>query len=307
MSEKPISLPGSGGNLDKVKNRVLEIFMILLAILFFVPVVFVLVTAFRPEQEIDTYPMIFDAMAQGQAVNFTLSNFADAWEGLDFLLVFINTFTITVFSVAGVVLISSMAAYIMVRTRFTKVGWFLFGFFTFAMLIPFQVLMVPLAQTAKEWNLLGLGDLTTDGSLTKFLSSFGIIPMYWGLLTPMAIFMYHGFVKGVPMSLEESAHIDGAGQFRTFFQVVFPMMVPITATIIILDVLWVWNDFLLPLIILGPGSTIQLAMNELVGAFGSKMGPFAAALVLSSLPMMLLYLFLQRYIIKGIAAGAVKG
>jgi ABC-type glycerol-3-phosphate transport system permease component len=131
METDSSALPRRGANLDKIKNGVLEGFMILLALLFFVPVVFVLITAFRPENEIDSYTMIFDALAQGKPTSLTLENFQLAWDTLDFPLVFTNTFVITVVSVAGVVLISSMAAYIMVRTRFKKTGWFLFGFFYF--------------------------------------------------------------------------------------------------------------------------------------------------------------------------------
>jgi hypothetical protein len=133
--------------------------------------------------------------------------------------------------------------------------------------------MVPLAQIAKDWNLMGLAELSSEKGFSEFLGTLGIIPMYWGLLTPMAIFMYHGFVKGVPLSLEESAHIDGAGQFRTFFQVVFPMMAPITATIVILDVLWIWNDFLLPLVILREGDD-SISDEGSGGSLWCSNGPF---------------------------------
>jgi raffinose/stachyose/melibiose transport system permease protein len=134
----------------------------------------------------------------------------------------------------------------------------------------------------------------------------GIIPMYWGLGCPTAIFMFHGFVKGVPRELEESAAIDGAGQFYIFFNIVFPLLKTIVATIAVIDALWLWNDFLLPLIVVKQG-TIQLAQMIFNGQFLKEYGAMCASLSLSALPIVVFYLALQKYIIKGIAAGAVKG
>ncbi|MBE3063907.1 MAG: carbohydrate ABC transporter permease [Acidobacteria bacterium] len=145
--------------------------------------------------------------------------------------------------------------------------------------------------------------LSTDLNLA---SIWGIIPMYWGIGAPLAVFMYHGFVKGVPRELEEAASIDGAGQFFAFFRVVFPLLKPITATILILDALWLWNDFLLPLVVVRQG-TLQLEQLHFYGMFLREYGPAAASLILSAAPIIVLYLLLQKYIIKGIAAGAVKG
>jgi len=164
-------------------------------------------------------------------------------------------------------------------------------FIAFALVIPFQIIMVPIVVLATDLNLATIG---------------GIIPMYWGLGAPLAVFMYHGFVKGVPRELEESAAIDGAGQFYTFFRIVFPLLTPITATIAILDALWIWNDFLLPLIIVRQG-TLQLEQMRFHGQFLKEYGPMAASLVLSATPIIVFYLALQKYIVKGIAAGAVKG
>ncbi|HOV13515.1 MAG TPA: carbohydrate ABC transporter permease, partial [Spirochaetota bacterium] len=157
---------------------------------------------------------------------------------------------------------------------------------------PFQTIMIPLVVTAKTLNLKNI---------------FGIIPIYIGLGAPLAIFMYHGFIKGIPLDLEESAAIDGAGPFRIFFTIVLPLLTPITATITILDVLWVWNDFLLPLILLPKQTTIQLAQYSFFGQFKTEFGKALASLVLSSSPIVLFYLFMQKYIIKGIMSGAIKG
>ena len=158
-------------------------------------------------------------------------------------------------------------------------------------MIPFQIVMVPIVGLATDLNL---------------ASIWGIIPMYWGLGAPLAVFMYHGFVKSVPRELEEAAAIDGAGRFYSFFRVVFPLLKPITATILILDSLWIWNDFLLPLVVVRKG-TLQLEQMQFYGMFLREYGPAAASLILSAAPIIVLYLLLQKYIIKGIASGAVKG
>lgn len=224
--------------------------------------------------------------------NFVI-NYSESWKQTKFPQVFMNTFIITLFSTLGIILISSMAAYGMVRTK-TRMSWIIFLLFTFAMVVPFQAIMFPLVRTAKSLNLLGTFQ--------------GIILIYMGVGCPMAIFMYHGFMKGIPMELEESAALDGAGQFTIFFRVVFPLLSPITATIAILNVLWLWNDFLLPLIItVRKIVTLQLAQYYTRGAFQRDLGMELASLVLAAFPVIVFYLLMQKYIIKGITAGAVKG
>ena len=163
--------------------------------------------------------------------------------------------------------------------------------FAFSMIIPFQTIMVPLTRLAIDFNLTNI---------------WGMIPMYIGLGCPMAIFLYHGFMRTIPLELEESAAIDGANMFRTFFTIVFPLLTPITATVIILDVLCIWNDFLLPLIIIKKG-TLQLMQYSLMGTFRQEWGRATAAVILSALPVILFYFALQKYIVKGISSGAVKG
>ncbi|HOJ64061.1 MAG TPA: carbohydrate ABC transporter permease [Spirochaetota bacterium] len=208
--------------------------------------------------------------------------------------VFFNTLIITVFSVVGIVITSAMAAYALVRNEY-RLSWIIFLLFTFSMVVPFQSIMVPLVETAK-----GLG-------LNNTL--WGLILIYIGLGSPMAIFMYHGFIKAIPKELEESAAIDGAGPFTIFFRIVFPLLTPITATIVILNVLWIWNDFLLPLIILQSKElrTIQLAQYSFFGAYSKEYGLALASLVTSAAPIIIFYLIMQKYIIKGITSGAVKG
>lgn len=220
--------------------------------------------------------------------NRTIKNF------VTFSKAFFNTLIVTIFSIIGIVITSSMAGYALVRNNW-KISWVIFLVFTFSMVVPFQAIMVPLVETAKGFRL--------NNSL------FGLILIYIGLGSPMAIFMYHGFIKSIPKELEESASIDGAGPFTIFFKIVFPLLTPVTATIVILNVLWIWNDFLLPLIILQSKElrTIQLAQYSFFGAYQKEYGLALASLILSASPIVIFYLFMQKYIIKGITSGAVKG
>jgi raffinose/stachyose/melibiose transport system permease protein len=265
-----------------------ELVMIALALAFVYPTIYVFVNAFKSTQEIQLYPV-------GLPRSPNLGNFVKVWTtrgagGVRFADALANTATLTIGSVALIILLSSMAAYMLVRTksRFSTAVFFAFAFF---MVIPFQTIMVPLVV------------LATD---LRFKGIVGLMLINVGLGIPAAVFMYHGFIKGVPVSLEESAAIDGAGPFRIFFAVVFPLLKPITATIGILDALWVWNDFLLPFIILRKG-TLVLFQYNFFGAFTKDYGALTASLVMTATPVILMYISMQKYIIKGIAAGAVKG
>jgi raffinose/stachyose/melibiose transport system permease protein len=273
----------SGAGIRSRGEWVLEPFMIAFALIFIFPVIFIVMSAFKPDAAIMMNPM-------SPPKSLFLGNFAKAWRVMRFPRTFANTLFVTAAGVGGIVLVSSMAAYMLARTE-TRLSWLVYILFAAALVIPFQIIMVPVAVLASD---LGLTNLR------------GIVLLYWGLGAPTAIFMYHGFVKGVPRELEESAAMDGAGQFYIFFKIVLPLLKPITATIVILDALWIWNDFLLPLIIVKSG-TLQLEQMAFHGQFLKEYGPMTASLTLSALPIMLLYLALQKYIIKGIAAGAVKG
>lgn len=268
---------------SSVGIKLLMAFIIVFALFFIYPMIFVVINAFKPDAAIILNPIALPT-------SFYTDNFVKAWTVMEFPRVFFNTLLITVAGVAGIVLTSSMAAYMLARTN-AKIAWFLYGLFVFALVIPFQIIMVPVAVLAADLNLMSIG---------------GIIPMYWGLGCPTAIFMFHGFVKGVPRELEESAAMDGAGQFYIFFRIVMPLLKTIIATIAVIDALWLWNDFLLPLIVVKEG-TIQLAQMKFNGQFLKEYGPMTASLTISSLPIIIFYLFLQKYIVKGIAAGAVKG
>jgi raffinose/stachyose/melibiose transport system permease protein len=263
---------------------IFEGIMWIAAVVFLFPALLTLLNSFKTDAQIILNPISLpDKLA--------FSNFINAWNATRFPVVLLNTFIITVVSTAGIILISSMAAYILVRTK-SRWSWVFFMFFTFSMIVPFQTIMIPLVQTAKDLNL---------------KSVWGIIPIYIGLGCPLAIFMYHGFIKGIPIELEESAAMDGASTFRIFFTIVYPLLLPVTATVSILNVLWLWNDFLLPLIILPKQTTLQLAQYGFFSQFKREYGMAMASLVLSASPVVIFYLIMQKYIIKGITSGAVKG
>jgi raffinose/stachyose/melibiose transport system permease protein len=270
---------------------IFEIIMIVIAVIFFYPIIYVIINAFKSTSEIVLNPVGFPK-------SITLNNFIKVWVtkgagGITFPLAVLNTFIVTSLSVAGIIFISSLAAYKLVRTK-TKVSGIIFSLFAFFLVIPFQVIMVPLVV------------LATDMNFKDWWGIFGLVLMCWGLGTPIAILMYHGFIKNVPQSLEESAAMDGAGSWRIFFSVVFPLITPITVTISILDIIWVWNDFLLPFVILRKGTLILFQFN-FFGQFTQDFGALTASLVMSATPVVILYLVLQKFIIKGITSGAEKG
>jgi raffinose/stachyose/melibiose transport system permease protein len=262
--------------------------MIVLALIFIYPVIYVLINAFKSTQEIVLNPA-------GLPHRATLENFVKVITtqgsgGVGFLESLVNTLILALASVALIIVFGSMCSYKLARTK-SMLSTFIFFLFAFFMVIPFQTIMVPLVV------------LATD---LRFKDIYGLILVNVGLGAPTAVFMFHGFIKGVPISLEESAAMDGAGSFRMFFWIVFPLLMPITVTIGILDILWVWNDFLLPYIILRQGTLVLFQFN-FFGTFTKDYGALTASLVMTATPVVVMYIALQKYIIKGISSGAVKG
>lgn len=265
---------------------VLEIVAIILALIFLVPFYFVIANSLKGFSEI-----LIDAAAL--PTEWLFSNYVKVWQVLDFPRAFFNSLIITVLSNIGLVVISSMAAWKMVRTpgKFSKI---LFVFFVSAMVIPFQTVMIPLVKL---------------GGMLGIMNSIpGIIIMYFGFGVPLSLFLYHGFVKTVPIEVEESARIDGCTQFGVFWRIVFPLLKPITVTVVILNTLWIWNDYLLPLLVLQDASlrTIPLATSSFFAQYTKQWDMGLAALVLGITPVIIFFLFLQKHIIKGIASGSIK-
>ncbi|MBU8880159.1 carbohydrate ABC transporter permease [Bacillus sp. FJAT-29790] len=268
------------------KTFLLEVIGIIIGIIFLVPFYFVLINSVKGFAEI-----LIDAAAWPK--EFLFANYAKVWDIINFPRAFWNSLIITVVSNIGLVVITSMAAWKMVRTpgRFSKI---LFIFIVAAMVIPFQTVMIPLMK---------LG-----GTLNLTNSIPGLIIMYFGFGVPLSLFLYHGFVKTVPIEIEEAARIDGCSQFGVFWRVVFPLLKPITVTVVILNTLWIWNDFLLPLLVLQDAElrTIPLATSSFFAQYTKQWDMGLAALMLGITPVIIFFLFLQKHIIKGIASGSIK-
>ena len=222
-----------------------------------------------------------------------LSNYIDGPAKTGFFSAFLTSLVITVLSVGAIVLFASMTAWYITRVKntFTKLTYYAF---VFSMVVPFQMVMFTMVKTA---NVLRL-----DNPL-------GLVVIYLGFGAGLSVFMFSGFVKGIPIEIEEAAMIDGCGPIRTFFLVVFPLMKPTTITVAIINTMWIWNDYLLPYLVIGSDyKTIPIAIQYLRGGYGSiDMGAMMAMLVLSIVPVVIFYLLCQKHIIKGVVAGAVKG
>ena len=261
--------------------------LIMIALYTLAPLVFLLFNSFKSNNEIVESPIAVPKQ-------WTLDYIKNAAEQIHFLEALGVTFTITVIAVVLLILVSSLAAWVMVRSK-SKLATVLYLGFTAAMLIPFQSVMYPLLDIFEK---LGLKNIP------------GLIIMYGGFGLSMSVFLYHGFIKSVPQSLEEAAIIDGANIFQMFFKVVFPLLKGTTVTVIVLNGMWIWNDYLLPVLVLDTKKykTISIAIQYLKGGYGSiDMGAMMGVLVLSIIPIIVFYLFCQRYIIEGVVAGAVKG
>jgi raffinose/stachyose/melibiose transport system permease protein len=269
---------------------------------FFSAIVFLLLAAASVFTLFPIYMGVLNSLkSEGEMLNNILSfpaklefgNYEDALEKTEFLKSLRNTVTVAVVGLAGIILFASMAGYKMSRTP-GKLSGFLFGLFVLSMLIPFHSIMITLVKISKELSVQG--------------STFGLGVIYIGLGVSMAIFLYHGFVKSVPRDLDEAAVVDGCGELRLFFVVVFPLLLPVTATIAILNLLWMWNDFLLPLLMLTDSDdyTLLLSTNMLFGEYNNDWSAILASLVLAMLPVIILYIVLQKYILDGIADGAIK-
>lgn len=262
--------------------------MIVLSLLFLYPLFLAINNSFKSFAEVMT-----DVIALPKQLS--LDNYVYVWKFIDYPRLFLNNTIITVVGLAGIVLISSIAAYKLARTK-SKWSSVIYMLCIMPMLIPFQSIMLTVLRLAKDLNLAD--------------STWGLGLLYWGFGAPLAVFIYHGFVKGIPAEIDESAKIDGASGFRLFFSVIFPLLKSVTATIVIIDVMWIWNDFLLPLLMVNGSpstKTLTLAAYTFVGQYTSDWQYAMTAMVMAVLPSIIVFIFLQKYIVKGVVAGAVKG
>lgn len=268
---------------------ILTVILIAVTAAFVLPVLIVLMNSFKTKFSISQTPFVFpdsDTFAG-------IENYTTGIKNTGFPSAFGWSLFITVFSVLVIVVFTSMTAWFIVRVknRFTSILYYLF---VFSMIVPFQMVMFTMSKIANTLRL--------DNPL-------GIIFIYLGFGAGLSVFMFSGFIKSVPLGIEEAATIDGCNPFQTFFMVVFPILKPTAVTVAILNTMWIWNDYLLPYLVIGSDyKTIPIAIQYLKGGYGSiDMGAMMAMLVLAIIPVVIFYLTSQKYIIKGVAAGAVKG
>ena len=270
---------------------VLTVFFSLLTVFYLYPIFLVLINSFKKKGFITK-----NAFALPDERSFTgLSNFIRGIEKTNFFQAFGYSVLITVGSVAVIILCTSMCAWYITRVH-NKVNATIYMLCLFSMIVPFQMVMFTLSKLANMMHL---------------SNPVGIILVYLGFGAGLAVFMFCGFVKSIPVEIEEAAMIDGCNPIRTFFSVVLPIMKPTYISVGILEAMWIWNDFLLPYLVIGISTrykTIPVVIQMLVGTNGNKdLGALMAMLVLSIVPIVIFYMACQKYIIEGVVAGAVKG
>jgi len=274
----------------RVGNNVIFFVLLTLSVLFLVPIIIVIINSFKSRIYISSQPL---KLPNGETF-VALENYINGVTSSDFFSAFLRSLFITVVSVILIVLFASMAAWYIVRSN-SKITKGIYYMLVFSMIVPFQMVMYTMTYVTNRANLDNL---------------FGITFVYLGFGAGLSVFMLCGFIKSIPLEIEEAAMIDGASPIQAFFTVVFPMLKPTAITVAILNTMWIWNDYLLPYLVLGSDKktipvAIQLAMQ---GAYGSTdYGGFMAMLVLAIVPIIIFYIFCQKYIIKGVVAGAVKG
>ena len=279
-----------GGTKKLVMDIVKTIFVVFMFLFYMMPFILVIINSLKRKVNIVKNPLM---LIDDKGVQ--LVNYVKAFTEMDFGAAFFNSILITGVSVFLILLCSSMTAYLFVRTNWLACRIF-FALIVAYMVVPFQVIMIPLVSI--YGNIFGI--LNSRATLIFMNLGFG---------TGMAIFMCHGFIRtNVPMALEEAAKIDGCTRLQIFFKIILPLMKPILSTITILNTLGLWNDYLLPNLVLGKKAlyTLPLAIRTFYGTFSNDLGKIMAALVMIVAPIILVYIFLQKYIIGGVVAGAVK-
>ena len=274
----------------KIKNIGTYIGLIMVFLLYMFPFIFILINSFKTKKEIIKTPLKIFSEA-----GLSFDNFVKAYQKMDFFKAFSNSLIVTISATVIVIILASMTAYYFVRIN-NRIAKVFFALMIASMIIPFQAIMIPLVSIygAK------LGVLNSRATL---------VFMHVGFSISMSVFIFHGFIKSsIPISLEEAAYIDGCSRTKTFFKIIFPLLKPTTATLVILNVLAFWNDFLLPSLVLTKEKllTLPLSTYKFYGTYSADLGPIMAALVLTVAPILILYIFLQKYIISGVVSGAVK-
>ncbi|WP_100528367.1 carbohydrate ABC transporter permease [Paenibacillus sp. GM1FR] len=274
-------------SMQRLNSYLIRLLLILGSLVAMLPIYMAVVNSFKTQGE-----MFQSFLALPTTLHW--ENYSDAFNKINLLGSSMNSAIVSFLGIGGIVFCASLAGYKLSRTS-GRLSNLIFFLFVASMLVPFHSIMIPLTRVAKGMGVQG--------------STYGLALIYIGLGVNMAIFLYHGFVKSIPRELEESAQMDGCNELQTFFQIIFPLLLPITVTIAILDFLWIWNDFLLPLLMLTDVNryTLILSTNMLFGEYNKEWPLILSSLVLTAIPVILIYAFFQKFIMEGIAEGAVKG
>ncbi len=267
---------------------ILEIVLIVLALFYLYPIFLVVSNSLKSYKEVMT-----DVIALPK--QFLFGNYGYVWQSINYPRLFLNNVIITTVGIFGIVFFGSIASYKLSRTK-TRYSWILYLVCITPMLIPFQTIMITLLKLAKMVHL-------SDSVL-------GLGIQYWAFGAPIAIFLYHGFIKSIPKEIDECALVDGASTFRMFFCIIFPQLKVVTTTLVVIDVMWIWNDFLLPLLMINGSKdtqTLTLAVYTFLGQYISDWQYAMTAVIMAVFPSLVFFVLMQKNIIKGVTAGAVKG
>jgi raffinose/stachyose/melibiose transport system permease protein len=261
--------------------------LVLGAFLILYPIVMVILASFKSQLEMFSSPFSLPE-------SFQFRNYAEAWERINFPTALKNSLIMTVVPVICIVVFGSLAGYACARSK-TKLVRFIYNLFVGCIIIPFYTAMIPLANY--------MGKLHWNNTY------FGVSIVYIGINISLAVFIYTGFIRALPVEIEEAARVDGCSRFQTFLRIIFPMSAPTTATVIILSSLSIWNDFLIPLILLSRKEmkNLPISLFTFQGQYNTEWNLTFAALVLAAIPIVIIYIVLQKYIIKGVASGSLKG
>ncbi|MCA1948937.1 MAG: carbohydrate ABC transporter permease [Treponema sp.] len=285
-----------------MNNRKIGIFIAELVtavafILFMFPFYLVVINSAKTAFEVTQYPLAWPSR-WGNLID----NIVKIWtsEAVRYPSSLVASAIVTALSLVLINLLSAQAGWVLVRTK-NIVSNIIFFIFVAAMVIPFQIVMFPLLSWFR---------MTTVATGIPLLRTYqGIVLAYIGFGASLSIFMFHGFIKSIPLELEEAATIDGCHRAQIFYEIIFPILTPIQATVLVLNGIWIWNDYLLPLLVLGKGNaimTLPLAVSNFAGAFVKQWDLILTAILLAMIPVIVFFLFAQKYIVKGMVAGSIK-
>ncbi|MCC3870377.1 carbohydrate ABC transporter permease [Terrisporobacter mayombei] len=272
-------------------NSITFLILCALVIVFLAPILFIVINSFKGKFFISDNPFAFPTPETFVGI----TNYINGLERTGFLSAIGWSFFITIGSVVVIIFFTSMTAYYITRVK-SKLTSAIYYLFVFSMIVPFQMVMFPMVKLADRLNL---------------SNPIGMIALYLGFGAGLSVFMFSGFIKSIPLEIEEAAMIDGCNPLQTYFYIVLPILKPTSITVAILNAMWIWNDYLLPYLVIGLSTkykTIPVVIQMLVGSNGNRdMGAMMAMLVLAIIPIIVFYLVCQKHIIEGVVAGAVKG